>query len=427
MLVKAVSGSAGLRIVGMGFGFLVGVQLARGLGAEGYGIYGTVMAVISVLMIPTELGMPQLVTREIASSGAGSTQSIVSWARRRIIASSALITLLTAILLATAVFALAPSIRDVLLIGLLLIPIVAIGNIYGAALRGLHRVTTGQLGEFLLRPVFVSLMLFLVAVLFANSLTPRTAMALNVAAAVLVAIVGYVLLKRELAGRVGHGYDSGIPPGVSFSQSLPIAMSEGMRVLAAQAGILILALMASNAEVGQYRVAGQIYAVSTMPSALVNIAFAPTLATLHSHGRTKQLERVNISASIFLLTSAVFVLLIFLLFGKQAISLAFGAEYLPASQVLMVFLTGEVVASLFGHPTVYLNMARRQRTVMNWSAISLLVNVSLVIVLAHIYGAIGAAVGTSVGLIVWRGGCAWNAKRSLGVATSSLMRIVPRA
>lgn len=46
LLVKAFLGSAGLRIAGMGFGFLVGVQLARGLGADGYGVYGLAMSIV---------------------------------------------------------------------------------------------------------------------------------------------------------------------------------------------------------------------------------------------------------------------------------------------------------------------------------------------------------------------------------------------
>ena len=42
-LLRALLGSAGIRTVGMGLSFLVGVQLARALGVEGYGIYGLAM------------------------------------------------------------------------------------------------------------------------------------------------------------------------------------------------------------------------------------------------------------------------------------------------------------------------------------------------------------------------------------------------
>src|SRR4051812_45457231 len=72
VLVRAVFGSASLQIVGMALGFLVGIQLARGLGTEGYGIYAFGMSVAAVVGIPTEFGLPQLMTREIAVASAQS-------------------------------------------------------------------------------------------------------------------------------------------------------------------------------------------------------------------------------------------------------------------------------------------------------------------------------------------------------------------
>lgn len=68
VLIKAVTGSGFIRVVGMGFGFLVGIQLARGLGPSGYGIYGLVMAFISILAVPVEFGIPSLLTREVAAN-----------------------------------------------------------------------------------------------------------------------------------------------------------------------------------------------------------------------------------------------------------------------------------------------------------------------------------------------------------------------
>lgn len=86
VLVKAATGSAGLRMVGMGFGFLVGIQLARALGTEGYGIYGLAMSVIALLMVPTEFGLPQLVVRETAANVTrgewGKIRGLLAWSQR---------------------------------------------------------------------------------------------------------------------------------------------------------------------------------------------------------------------------------------------------------------------------------------------------------------------------------------------------------
>ena len=89
ILVKALVGSAGIRSVGMAFGFLVGIQLARGLGAAGYGVYGLAMAIISLITTPTEFGLPQLVMREVASAHVRSDWSLIRgilrWSNRTVL------------------------------------------------------------------------------------------------------------------------------------------------------------------------------------------------------------------------------------------------------------------------------------------------------------------------------------------------------
>lgn len=425
-LLRTVSGSAGVRVAGMGFGFLVGVQLARGLGPAGYGLYGTAMAIVSVLMIPTELGLPQLVTREIAAGDSARAPSILSWAKKRVAISSLFIALAMAALILVGVPGIDLQLRNALLIGTLWIPVVAMGNIYGAALRGLHRVVAGQLGEFLLRPVLMSVFLLAASLLLTGGLTPSWAMALNVTAAAIVALLGYFWLRTSFTGLPTANYPESVPATLSFGASLPIALSEGMRVLASQIGVLVLAWMVSDSEVGQYRVAAQIYAVSTMPSALANIACAPMIAAMNAQGRRRDIGQINVWISVFLLAGALLAFLMFLIFGDYAIAAAFGNGYAPALQLLLAFLLGEVFVSLFGYPTVVLNMMHHQRVVVWWAVVGLLSNVALSLLFVPLYGGLGAVIGTSFGLLVWRAGCAVYAKRKLNVDTSVLMRCACR-
>ena len=426
-LVKAVAGSAGLRIVGMGFGFLVGVQLARGLGPAGYGVYGTAMAVIAVLMIPTELGLPQLVMREVSAAlalgGAGETGLIVNWARRVIVLSSLAIAGVALLVLAMGFLDISPLVRSTLLVGLIWIPVVAIGNIYGAALRGMRRIISGQVSETVVRPAVVSFLLFIVAWHGALALNPAAAMGINVLGAVVAAGLSIFLLKRGDYREITS--EGSVPSGLRFSQALPIAMTEGMRVLGAQVSILVLAAMASKEEVGLYRVAYGIYVATTMPSGLINVACAPTISRLFAQGRTKELERLNIWVSIFLVGAAAAFILLHSLFGNAAVSMLFGVAYADAASVLLILLVGEFVASLFGHPTVVLNMMRRQRVVMWWSAAALIVNFLVSWLLVKNVGFVGAAVGSVTGLTIWRVGCSFYAKRRLGLDTSLVTKIIP--
>ena len=65
-LIGATVGGAGVRVLGTAMSFFVGVQLARSLGPTGYGKYGTIMAVVSLLLVPAQLALPVLATRDIS-------------------------------------------------------------------------------------------------------------------------------------------------------------------------------------------------------------------------------------------------------------------------------------------------------------------------------------------------------------------------
>jgi O-antigen/teichoic acid export membrane protein len=424
-LVRALVGSAGLRIVGMGFGFLVGVQLARGLGPAGYGVYGIAMASIAVLMIPTELGLPQLIMREVSSAqavdGIGATAAIVRWGKKIVLTSSLVIAGAVLCVLATGLVGVDSRVRATLMVGLLWIPVVAMGNIYGAALRGMHHIVSGQVGEFIVRPALVSLMLFLLVNLLGQHLSSPSAMGINVLGAIVAAGVSVVLFRRiDVADSV-----QGVPADLKFSHALPIAMSEGMRIVGAQIGMLVLAAMASKSDAGMYRVAYGIYTVTTMPSALVNVACAPTISNLNTQGRARDLARLNIFISIFLTGSAAAFFLVSTFFGRDAISLLFGRDYGEASAVLLIFLFGELLASMFGHPTVVLNMLRKQKVVMWWSAVALVMNFLVSVIMVRTIGYMGAAFGSALGLVIWRAGCSIFAKRRLGMDTALITKLLP--
>jgi len=69
-LIRGGLGSVALKLGSTALGFLLAILLARALGPEGYGVYAFVFAIVSLLAIPTQLGLPQLVVRETAKAQA---------------------------------------------------------------------------------------------------------------------------------------------------------------------------------------------------------------------------------------------------------------------------------------------------------------------------------------------------------------------
>ena len=423
-LVRAVVGSAGLRVAGMGLGFLVGVQLARSLGPAGYGIYGIAMSLVSLAAIPSDLGLSLLVTRESAIAEASvdrsRIRSLMNWTFRFVLANTAVVIVIALAAVTLNWSAMNGALKPALLYGLAMLPLAAIAGICGSALRGMQHVIKGQLFDMLLRPGLVSLGLFAFWISGdAHALTPSLAMALNLLATVVGA--GFMLcwLAPLLRGVPIHPLSRDTRRRWLHS-AIPLALSEGMRVVLGNLAILILGLLAQPAEVGLYRVAAGIYTTATLPSALLSVACSPMLAGLYAEGKKDAIQRVNAWMALLLVFAAIAWLIPFVLMGSSILSIAFGHSYAAANICLIILLAGELAAAFIGHPIIVLNMLHHEKAVTKFSLVALLINVGISMSLVPIYGGVGAAVGAALSQLTWRFLCRRYALQNLGLESSLL-------
>ena len=148
-----------LRIVALASTTATSVVLARALGPSAYGNYAYVFAIVTLLALPSQVGIPTLLVRETAKAQAQEDwprlKGLWSWATRVILVMSLVIAAVAAIFV---IWRGAPTdvdLRWTLAVGLLLVPLIALGNARGAALRGLRKIVSGQLPETVLRPVML--------------------------------------------------------------------------------------------------------------------------------------------------------------------------------------------------------------------------------------------------------------------------------
>jgi O-antigen/teichoic acid export membrane protein len=170
------------------------------LGAKDSGIYACVQALVALLAIPAQSGLPTLIILEIARGMAQGrpdhVQGVWRWSARLVGILSLGLALLAAPLFfiwrsaSDPVKALTPA------WALALIPIGPLGNLRGAASMGLKRIVAGQLPEYLLGHAIFRLLLAGAQPLVPHALTPSLATTLNVAAFSLAFIFGAWMLRR---------------------------------------------------------------------------------------------------------------------------------------------------------------------------------------------------------------------------------------
>jgi len=136
-------GLGGLLVKGgrVGRRWATAVVLARALGAEGYGVYSFVFAIAALLATPAQLGLPTLLVCETANAHAAGDDRLMRgvwlWAGGLALRASVVLMLIGAVVAAVLAGRETAGLWPLWAWSLLLIPLIALGNIRGAALQGL--------------------------------------------------------------------------------------------------------------------------------------------------------------------------------------------------------------------------------------------------------------------------------------------------
>ena len=418
-LVRSVAGTGAARLAGMAASFAAGVLLARGLGVEGYGFYSLAFAVITIAAIPGELGLPILVTREVAAASAtrdyGKLFAVLRWADRTTFWVAGGVALLIAAAGLALSGRLPPQLAWALVLGAPVIPLITLAKTRGAALQGLNHVVRGQVPWTLLRPLLLAAMVGALLVT-GRALTAPLAMALNSIVAAIVLAFAFVWLRQRLP----QARPAKLPDGGRgwLASALPMGLMEGIRVLQTELAILLVGLIAAPGLVGLFRVAN---VTATMAAAAVTIVAAvamPLIARLHAERDPARLQKMVTAVAYAQFAGVLALALPLLLFPGQLLAFAFGPGFAPAGDAMRILLLSQLANAAFGPNMALLAMTGHERRVARAMGAALLLMALLVPLLAYFWGLAGAALAMSAAMVLWNLLARRDSLKLLGVETS---------
>lgn len=404
-----------LRAANVGLTFVVAALLARFLGPSGYGQYSVVLALLTILAIPAQFGIPALVIREVSRARADDAwwrfHDITRWAHTVSLTIGVPMLLLTLLAALLPLGILPDAEIPLLLAGAALVVILPLRALRSGLIRGLDRVVLGQFPGQVVQPILLlcgigALIAAPAAIGFPQGLTPFTAMLAYTAAVFLAWIVGGAILLyllRRVEKRPGERW---VVPNWK-SALLAFGLTNAMVLVDQQVGILVLGITSADAEAGLYKVAGQAAMFTAMGYVAANMALGPGVAKAWKQGKKVEVQAAVIRGSRLSAMFAFPVSLFFFVAGGPFLDLVFGEAYLPAWPAMLLLVGAQFVSCAFGSNTVLLNMSGNERQNTRAFAIALACNVALAFALTPTFGATGAAAATAVGvvlrnLILWR-------------------------
>lgn len=402
-LIKGATGSMMLRGISILLGLASSVILSRFIGAHGYGIYTYALSWVNLLMVIATLGTQNLLTRNIAiyreHNEWGKLHGLLRWANLLAASSSLIIATILAGVAYWVYLTLDSEKALGIIIASLLLPILTLSALRQAALQGLHCVVSGQMPEFLVRPVLLIVFITASYLLLGNNFTGTVALTNNVAAAIIAFLTGTYLLHKNLPSIVRT-----TPPNYTsrtwFHSALPFLLIGGLQAANSQIAILILGVSYDAATVGIFSVALRIAGLLSFFLLSANAILAPNIASLFSRGEMKQLQKVTTkSARIILLLSLPFAII--LITSGKYILYIFGGEFTAGYDILIILSIGQLFNAAMGSVGLLLTMTHHEKDMLWGIVIGFATNIILNIVLIPLYGAIGAALAVTIYAFIW--------------------------
>lgn len=408
-----------IRLANVALAFGLSVTLARVLGSRQFGIYSQVLAILNIIAAPVELGFPQLIVREVAkyveTKRFELVKGILYWSIWAVVLSSVAFILLYPILKPFGGKNITEEVHSALVWALYLVPIFGLSALFSSGIKGFTKIGIGQLHEMILMPGLLVLAIFGINLFDNIWYDPALVYQIQIVTSGISILIG--------GGIFWHYYRVTIPPNVGieykhkewFISALSLASVNGVHLVNKWASLLILGIFVKYAELGVYRVALQIALLADFGRMIVNPIIGPQIAkTFAANDHAKLQYYARLSAGwIFLIN--VFIYGLFIITGNFLIELFFGSEYLAAYNVVMILLAGQVVDSITGSSVLFLTMTGFENNTAIVRFITTTINLTMVYIFSDLWGINGAAIATSITLILWNWIIFWVVKKKLNI------------
>lgn len=425
-LLKSSGGVFFLKVNSMFSQFVITLLLAHLLGAEGYGSFAFVMAVVTLVSTPATLGLPMLLVRQIAAYSVRSEWGLIRGLLRR--ANAVVFALSTSVAILCVFFfwefgvVKNQTTLSVLMIAVVMIPVMSLNALRGAALRGLNKVVLGFLPESLIQHwVFIVLIGTIYFLMGSTFLDPQLSMMLQVAATITAFLVGTGLLIRHLPREIKYAaplYDS----KAWINSAGSFLLIGGLQIVNHEVDLVMVGAMLGDRFAGVYRVATRCAEVIPVVLHAVNTALGPTISKLYVAGEKAKLQKIATKSARVILLCSLPIVLTFVFFGSWVLSTIFGMEFRTGGTALAILSCGQLVNIGTGSVSLLLNMTRHENVTAKITGWATILNIVLNASFIPVFGIEGAALSTAISISVSNILLAVQVKRKLNVDATAFGR-----
>lgn len=419
-LIKASSKLFLLHFFSLFLGFLLNFILTRSTDLNTYGTYIYIFTFLSLLSVISLLGVDTLIVKLSGRLYAGNKLQEI----KGLALFALLVVLLTSIIMAFFSTVISNSLENIKnslsihwsLLALLAILLLTVTTLSQAFLQGLKSVIQSQVGEKIIKPLFI---IVAVIILFASkkNISLNELVWINIAATIIALGITLFYLQKKVLFKI-----TAAKPTYEFSNWSNLALSffviSVLYILNSRIDIILLGAIRGNDEVGIYNIVSKLSETISFALVLNNFVLAPLISELYSKSNSNQLQQLVTQSARLILITGLPILLLLILFRKSILAF-FGADFLEGQAALIILCAGQLINILFGSVGQLLIMSGNQKLAILSLAISTFIHIVLNIILTPKYGYTGTAIATAFSLVLWNILMYYFVKKKLKICTTA--------
>jgi O-antigen/teichoic acid export membrane protein len=421
-LVRGVVGTALLNLATMGVNFVITLTLSHTLGVRGYGAYVFALAWSGLLAVPGILGLTPLIVRNVAHYSAqeswGMLRGLLARANLAVTSSSFLV---IAVAAGVGTWLIHPSdseLLDPFLIGLLLVPVIALTSVRQSAMQGLGHVVLGRVPETLIGPAVFLLLVGIARLTLGHRFSATWGMSAQVAAGLVAFAIGAWLLRRTLPAAVRSSR-----PSYELRKwvlaAVPLFLYSGVQLLNSQVEIILLGVFKGSEAAGIFSVASRVAAVIAFVGVAASYPLSPLIARLQATGDMEALRETAIRSARWIFLASLPIAAAVMLLAQPLLTL-FGGEFKGGVTALLTLSLGQLVFAATSVAGIVLVMTGHESSLTRAVAIGAIVGLVLNLVLIPPFGLEGAAAGSAISWVSFCIVVAVYARRRASVPSTAL-------
>lgn len=386
-------------------GLVLMTLLARMLQPQLFGEYSVILALMMILSIPVSHGFRQTLTRATAGAIArgehGRIAGLLGWSLKW--AFGLAFALAIAIALFSAVFVQDAEPRTHLFIVAVILLVFPAPHLFAGLLHGFDKVALSQIPELIVHPAIMIALTLALFIAVDGALTVAGVMILFAISILVSGVVSIGLATRysPIPLRGLFTENPSLTPRELAASAASFSAIAGVFLVNSNLDLVLLGVLATEAEAGIYRAAVTVAQVVALGLAIINPVIMPKIAGLHADGDYVTLQRLTTKSVWIVAPIAVGAAVVLISAGPTILRLLFGEAYTSGYSALVILTIGQCVNAFFGPVALILNMTGYEKLTLLGFACSVVVNAALNVLLIPRFGIEGAAIATGTTLLLW--------------------------